>query len=90
MSLSEIVIIIHSTLGNQLATPTEDLSPLPDLCFADVEGYAKNKSGCQNTAKAYKFFAEPGYLHEIKGKIYAQLLYVSINLFLWLCLIFYF
>ena len=68
---ARFVIIIHSTLENQLANPTEDLSPLPDFCFADVERYAKDKSGCQNTAKAYKFFAEPGYLHEIKGKIYA-------------------
>ena len=68
---ARFVITIHSTLENQIATPTEDLSPLPDLSFVDVERYAKDKSGCQNTAKAYKFFAEPGYLHEIKCKIYA-------------------
>jgi len=68
---ARFVIIIHSTLENQVATPTEDLSPLPDLNFVDNERYAKDKSGCQNTARAYKFFAEPAYLHEIKGKIYA-------------------
>ncbi|PFX14395.1 Receptor-type tyrosine-protein phosphatase F [Stylophora pistillata] len=44
---------------------TQDLSLIPNLTFADVETYAKLKSGCQNTVKAYKFFAEP-YLHEIK------------------------
>ena len=53
---------------------SQDISSLPDLTFGFVEKYAKDKSGCQSTAKAYKFFAEPGYLHDIKGKLY---LYVS-------------
>ena len=53
---------------------SQDISSLPDLTFGFVEKYAKDKSGCQSTAKAYKFFAEPGYLHGIKGKLY---LYVS-------------
>ena len=30
--------------------------------------YAKKKSGCTSTAKAYEFMAEPGYLHDIKGE----------------------
>ena len=42
-------------------TPTEDLSPLPDLSFTDVESCVKETSGFQNTADAHrKLFAEPG------------------------------
>ncbi|CAH3159330.1 unnamed protein product, partial [Porites lobata] len=26
----------------------------------------RSSTGCESTAKAYKFFAEPGYLHDIK------------------------
>ncbi|RMX43642.1 hypothetical protein pdam_00023383, partial [Pocillopora damicornis] len=26
----------------------------------------KKESGCENTSQAYKFFAEPGYLHNVK------------------------
>ena len=47
-----------------------DLTSVAELTFADVEGYCKKESGCKNITKAYKFFAEPGYLHEVKGKIY--------------------
>ena len=50
---------------------SQDLTSLPDLTFAFVEKYAKDKSGCESTTKAYKFFAEPGYLHDIKGKLCA-------------------
>lgn len=50
-------------------TESKDISSLPNLTFAFVEKYAKELSGCQSTAKAYKFFAEPGYLHEMKGKL---------------------
>lgn len=52
--------------SNQAENSSQDISSLPDLTFALVEKYAKDKSGCQSTAKAYKFFAEPGYLHDIK------------------------
>ena len=45
-----------------------DLSRLPKLSFTDVEKYAASSTGCESTAKAYKYFAEPGYLHNIKGK----------------------
>ncbi len=48
---------------------TQDLSSLPTLTFSDVERYAKDSSGCENTAKAYKFFAEPGFLHDIKCEL---------------------
>ena len=32
----------------------------------------KTRSGCENTSKAYKFFAEPGYLHNVKGNEFYQ------------------
>lgn len=48
-------------------SPTQDLQLFPNLTFAEVESYAKNSSGCTSTNKAYKFFAEPGYLHNIQG-----------------------
>ena len=48
--------------------PSVDLSRLPKLTFTDVEKYAASSTGCESTAKAYKYFAEPGYLHNIKGK----------------------
>ena len=47
--------------------PTQDLQLFPKLTFAEVESFAKNASGCTSTNKAYKFFAEPGYLHNIQG-----------------------
>ena len=47
--------------------PTQDLQLFPNLTFAEVGSYAKNSSGCTSTNKAYKFFAEPGYLHNIQG-----------------------
>ena len=37
--------------------------------FDDVGQYAKEKSGCSSASKAYKYMAEPGYLHDIKGNI---------------------
>ena len=46
---------------------TQDISRLPALTFEDVVKYSKDRSGCSNTAKACKFMAEPGYLHDIKG-----------------------
>ncbi len=46
---------------------TQDISLLPALTFEDVVKYSKDRSGCSNTAKACKFMAEPGYLHDIKG-----------------------
>lgn len=46
---------------------TQNLRLFPNLTFAEVESYAKNSSGCTSTDKAYKFFAEPGYLHNIQG-----------------------
>ena len=45
-----------------------DLSRLPSITFTDVERYAASSTGCESTAKAYKYFAEPGYLHNIKSK----------------------
>lgn len=42
------------------------------LSFGEVESYAKKESGCENTSKAYKFFAEPGYLHNVKGNEFYQ------------------
>lgn len=45
---------------------TQDISRLPALTFEDVVKYSKDRSGCSNTAKACKFMAEPGYLHDIK------------------------
>ena len=50
-----------------LAEESQDLSIFPLLTFDDVGQYAKKMFGCTSTAKAYKFMAEPGYLHEIKG-----------------------
>ena len=64
-----------ASTSNVSQTSTEDLTSFPDLSFAEVEGYAKNTSGCENTAKAYKFFAEPGYLHNIKGMNFSQPLF---------------
>ena len=46
-----------------------DLLKFPDISFAEVEGYAQKASGCEHTRKAYKFFAEPGYIHDKKGKL---------------------
>ncbi|KAK3743997.1 hypothetical protein QZH41_010797, partial [Actinostola sp. cb2023] len=45
---------------------TLDLTSFPGMSFTEVEAYSKTSSGCESTAKAYKFFAEPGYLHDIK------------------------
>ena len=45
-----------------------DLSHLRSITFTDVEKYAASSTGCESTAKAYKYFAEPGYLHNIKSK----------------------
>ena len=50
-----------------LAEESQDLSIFPSLTFHDVGQYAKKMSGCTSTVKAYKFMAEPGYLHEVKG-----------------------
>ena len=47
--------------------PTQDLKQFPEMTFAEVENFAKQASGCTSTSKAYKFFAEPGYLHNIQG-----------------------
>ena len=44
-----------------------DLSRLR-IIFTDVEKYAA-VTGCESTAKAYKYFAEPGYLHKIKVSV---------------------
>ena len=46
----------------------DDLRPLM-LTFDDVGLCAKEKSGCSSASKAYKYMAEPGYLHDIKGNI---------------------
>lgn len=43
-----------------------NLSAFPDLTFSEVEAYAQKESGCRHTIKGYKFFAEPGYLHDVK------------------------
>lgn len=72
-TLQRFDIFTHNLVLYCPADPTsesssQDLSSLPDLTFAFVEKYAQDKSGCQSTTKAYKFFAEPGYLHDIKGK----------------------
>ena len=45
---------------------SKDLTKFPDISFAEVEGYAQKASGCEHTRKAYKLFAEPGYLHDKK------------------------
>ena len=49
---------------------SQDLSIFPALTFDDVGQYTKEMSGCTGTSKAYKFIAEPGYLHDIKGKYF--------------------
>ncbi|XP_046841849.1 uncharacterized protein LOC124435961 [Xenia sp. Carnegie-2017] len=58
-------VFMHASPDDS-CTESKDISSLPNLTFAFVEKYAKELSGCQSTAKAYKFFAEPGYLHEMK------------------------
>ena len=40
-----------------------------DLTFSEVEAYAQKESGCRHTTKGYKFFAEPGYLHDVKAEL---------------------
>lgn len=45
-----------------------NLSAFPDLTFSEVEVYAQKESGCRHTIKGYKFFAEPGYLQDVKGE----------------------
>lgn len=55
-------------MASPSAEESQDLSIFPSLTFDDVGQYAKKMSGCTSTAKAYKFMAEPGYLHEIKGQ----------------------
>ena len=49
-----------------------DLPHLPKLTFTDVEKYAARSTGCESTAKAYKYFAEARYLHNIKGKVHGK------------------
>ena len=46
-----------------------DLSAFPDLTISEVEPYAQKGSGCRHTTKGYKFFAEPGYLHDVKAEL---------------------
>ena len=44
---------------------------LRNINFSDVEKYASKLTGCStSTQKAYKYFAEPGYLHNIKGTFF--------------------
>ena len=40
---------------------SSDLSGIPLITFSEREAYSKTESGCENTYKAYKFFAEPLY-----------------------------
>ena len=53
---------------NRYRTDTVDPLGFPFITFTDAEKYAASSKGCESTAKAYKFFAEPGYLHEVKSK----------------------
>ena len=46
---------------------SQDLSIFPALTFRQ---YPKEMSGYTSMSKAYKFMAEPGYLHDIKGKYF--------------------
>ena len=39
-----------------------DLSKFLDISFTEVESFAQKV--CEHTRKAYKFFSEPGYLHD--------------------------
>ena len=50
-----------------------DLSRSPKLTFTDA-----SSTGFESTAKAYKYFAEPGYLHNIKGKCMVNKFGISI------------
>ncbi|XP_068700401.1 uncharacterized protein [Montipora foliosa] len=52
--------------ASQVEGDSQDISAFPALTFDDVVRYSKEKSGCTSTSKAYKFMAEPGYLHDIK------------------------
>lgn len=54
---------------NRCSFHIPDLSAFPDLTFGEVESYTKTASGCEHTAKGYKFFAEPGYIHNVKGEL---------------------
>ena len=69
IALQRNSIIMNLVLFLGACNPTMDLTSFAELTFADVEG-SKKESGCENITEAYKFFAEPGYLHEVKGKIY--------------------
>ncbi|KAG1655017.1 hypothetical protein GQR58_024744 [Nymphon striatum] len=62
-----MVLAQHRRAPNAIFTDSssQDLRPFPELTFADVESFAKSMSGCTSTSKAYKFFAEPRYLHSI-------------------------
>ncbi|XP_031559302.1 uncharacterized protein LOC116295589 [Actinia tenebrosa] len=66
-------MLLEFNLSSNLMIPDEltDISRLPELTFGDVEEYARKESGCSSTTKAYKFCAEPGYLHNIKVR-YSQ------------------
>ena len=44
------------------------MAKLPYISFSTVEEFYHDKSGAQSIEKAYKFFAEPGYLHNIQSK----------------------
>lgn len=47
---------------------SQDISAFSALTFDDVVRYSKDKSSCNSASEAYKFMAESGYLHDIKGK----------------------
>lgn len=47
---------------------SKQVSIIPDLTFTDVEAFVLTQSGCTSTQKGYKYFAEPGYLHNIQCK----------------------
>ena len=69
-SLKKFVrLILFLSTVKLVEDETQDLSVFPTLTFDDVGQYAKEKSGCRSASKAYKYMAEPGYPHDIKGNI---------------------
>ena len=48
-------------------TSTKDLLSMPFLTFSDVEKFSGEVSSRAGIQKAYKFFAEPGYLFDYHG-----------------------
>ena len=70
--LSRVVKGIKNTLSCDNRTEILHCRLFPRYHLVRLKVTRKTRSGSENTSKAYKFFAEPGYLHNVKGNEFYQ------------------